>query len=257
MRRLKKAKKDQKTVKYEKGPMTYEGKAKKIFEVVGEPEMVWVEYKDSLTAFNAQKKSSFEGKGKINSQITKVLFEALKKSGVPHHLVEFMSPIDVVCRKVKIIPLEVVVRNVLAGSTAKKLGIEEGTPLKNPLVEFYLKDDDLGDPFVSDDQALAIGASTSKEELAELKQLALSVNQSLLKVFSEIGIRLIDFKIELGRDAEGKILLADEISPDTCRLWDLASGEKLDKDRFRRDLGKVKESYQEVLNRLTHWSEKQ
>jgi len=244
-------------VKFEKGPMTYEGKAKKIFQVVGEPEMVWVEYKDSLTAFNAQKKSSFEGKGEINSQITKILFETLKKSGVPHHLVEFMSPIDVVCKKVKIIPLEVVVRNVLAGSTAKKLGIEEGKPLSKPLVEFYLKDDDLGDPFVSDDQALAIGASSSNEELQELKSLALSVNQCLLQVFSEIGIRLVDFKIELGRDGSGQILLADEISPDTCRLWDLSTGEKLDKDRFRRDLGQVKESYEEVLKRLTQWSEKQ
>lgn len=244
-------------MKFEKGPMTYEGKAKKIFQVVGEPEMVWVEYKDSLTAFNAQKKSSFEGKGEINSQITKILFETLKKSGVPHHLVEFMSPIDVVCKKVKIIPLEVVVRNVLAGSTAKKLGIEEGKPLSKPLVEFYLKDDDLGDPFVSDDQALAIGASSSNEELQELKSLALSVNQCLLQVFSEIGIRLVDFKIELGRDGSGQILLADEISPDTCRLWDLSTGEKLDKDRFRRDLGQVKESYEEVLKRLTQWSEKQ
>lgn len=244
-------------MKFKKGPMTYEGKAKKIFQVVGQPEMVWVEYKDSLTAFNAQKKSSFEGKGEINSQITKILFSALKKSGVPHHLIEFMSPIDVVCHKVKIIPLEVVVRNILAGSTAKKLGIEEGTPLNQPLVEFYLKDDDLGDPFVSDDQALAIQAASSKQELEDLKSLALLVNQCLLQVFSEVGIRLIDFKIELGRDSKGQMLLADEISPDTCRLWDRSSGEKLDKDRFRRDLGKVKESYEEVMNRLTQWSEKQ
>tara|TARA_Y100001935_G_scaffold255049_1_gene266240 strand:+ start:3634 stop:4365 length:732 start_codon:yes stop_codon:yes gene_type:complete len=235
---------------FQKGDLQYEGKAKKIYAVLGEPELVWVEYKDSLTAFNAQKKSSFEGKGEINNKITDLLFRSLKQEGIPHHLVEFVSPTEVICQKVKIIPLEVVVRNVLAGSTAKKLGIEEGTPLKKPLVEFYLKNDDLGDPFVSDDQALAIEAARSQEELDELKAMALMVNQGLQKVFDSIGIRLVDFKIELGRNTAGKILLADEISPDTCRLWDKKTGEKMDKDRFRRDLGNIKEFYEEVLNRL-------
>ena len=242
---------------FEKGELVYEGKAKKIFKVQGHEDLVWVDYKDSLTAFNAQKKSSFENKGKINKEITEILFEALKKSGVPHHLVASPNEVSLVCKKVKIIPLEVVVRNVLAGSTAKKLGIEEGTPLEKPLVEFYFKDDALADPFVSDDQALAIKAAKDQKELDQLKQRALQVNACLLGLFKEIGLRLIDFKIELGKTAEGEILLADEITPDTCRLWDEKTGEKMDKDRFRRDLGNIRESYEEVLKRLKAWREKQ
>jgi phosphoribosylaminoimidazole-succinocarboxamide synthase len=244
-------------VSFEKGELVYEGKAKKIFKVQGHEDLVWVDYKDSLTAFNAQKKSSFENKGKINKEITEILFEALKKSGVPHHLVASPNEVSLVCKKVKIIPLEVVVRNVLAGSTAKKLGIEEGTPLEKPLVEFYFKDDALADPFVSDDQALAIKAAKDQKELDQLKQRALQVNACLLGLFKEIGLRLIDFKIELGKTAEGEILLADEITPDTCRLWDEKTGEKMDKDRFRRDLGNIRESYEEVLKRLKAWREKQ
>lgn len=235
---------------FSKGKLLYEGKAKKIFEVLDRDDLVWMEYKDSLTAFNAQKKSSFENKGEINRQITEVIFERLEKDGVKHHLVESKGSEGQVCLKVNIIPLEVVVRNTLAGSTAKKLGIDEGTPLGQPLVEFYYKDDALGDPFVSDDQALLMKASESLAELQSMKGFALKVNRSLLEMFSKVGIDLIDFKIELGKTPQGEIILADEITPDTCRLWDKKTKEKMDKDRFRRDLGKIKESYEEVLNRL-------
>lgn len=238
---------------YEKAELLYEGKAKKIFKVKGHEDLVWVEYKDSLTAFNAQKKSSFENKGEINQEITAILYGALEKAQIRHHLVSQVGEKDLVCVKVSIIPLEVVVRNTLAGSTAKKLGMEEGRKLDHALVEFYYKEDALGDPFVSDDQALMIKAAKNQDELNEMKALALKVNERLKSVFHEIGIDLIDFKIELGRTSEGELLLADEITPDTCRLWDLKTGEKLDKDRFRRDLGKVKESYEEVLTRLRKW----
>ncbi len=238
---------------FEKSDLLYEGKAKKIYQVKDRDDLVWVEYKDSLTAFNAQKKSSFENKGEINQEVTSILFNALEKAQVRHHLVSRVGEKDLVCLKVSIIPLEVVVRNTLAGSTAKKLGIEEGRKLDQPLVEFYFKDDSLGDPFVSDDQALMIKAVGSQKELDEMKSLALKINQRLKEIFHKVGIDLIDFKIELGRTPGGELLLADEITPDTCRLWDLKTGEKLDKDRFRRDLGKIKESYEEVLMRLKKW----
>lgn len=233
-----------------KGELLYEGKAKRMYSVPGREDVVWVEYKDSLTAFNAQKKSSFGGKGAINAQITSLLYRKLKSFGVATHFIEDISPNEMICSKVTIIPLEVVTRNRLAGSTAKKLGKEEGTPLKTPLVEFYYKDDALGDPFVSDDQALMMGASSSKAELEELKACALKINKVLQEIFLNAGLELIDFKLEFGRDGRGQLMLADEISPDTCRLWDRKTGEKMDKDRFRRDLGRVEESYQEVLERL-------
>lgn len=235
---------------YKKGEMLYEGKAKKIYEILAEPNLVWVEFKNSLTAFNAQKKGSFEGKGRLNCLIATEIFRYLEKKGIAHHLVESPSDTEMVCQKVKIIPLEVVVRNVMAGSTAKKFGLEEGLEMSKPLVEFYYKKDELGDPFVSDDQALFLKAASSQEELEELKSMALLVNAALKELFSDIGIRLVDFKLEFGRNSKGDLLLADEISPDSCRLWDLKSGEKLDKDRFRRDLGRVEESYTEVWNRL-------
>lgn len=238
---------------FSKSEMLYEGKAKKIFGVKDHEDLVWVSYKDSLTAFNAQKKSSFENKGAINKAITEILFEALSRDGVPHHIISSEGSTELVCKKVQIIPLEVVVRNILAGSTAKKLGFQEGTPLKAPLVEFYFKDDALGDPFVSDDQALLLEAVSSHEELSQLKSLALKVNTSLRSIFDQIQVDLVDFKIELGKDKRGEILLADEITPDTCRLWDQKTGERLDKDRFRRDLGKIKESYEEILERLKIW----
>lgn len=233
-----------------KGDLLYEGKAKKMFAVQGRPEEVWVEYKDSLTAFNAQKKGNFDGKGAINAQITSLLYQKLKSSGVPTHWLADVNATEMICEKVKIIPLEVVTRNRLAGSTAKKLGKDEGTMIAKPLVEFYYKDDALNDPFISDDQALLMGAVEKPEDLETLKRAALAINEILRKEFEKAGLELIDFKLEFGRNPKGQIVLADEISPDTCRLWDLKTGEKYDKDRFRRDLGGVEEAYQEVLRRL-------
>lgn len=233
-----------------KGELLYEGKAKKMYSVAGRDDVVWVEYKDSLTAFNAQKKSSFGGKGAINAQITSLLYRKLKSFGINTHFIEDVSKHEMICSKVTIIPLEVVTRNKLAGSTAKKLGKEEGTPLKAPLVEFYYKDDALGDPFLSDDQALMMNTVNSRADLDELRTSALKINRVLQEIFHSAGLELIDFKLEFGRDGRGALLLADEISPDTCRLWDRKTGEKYDKDRFRRDLGRVEESYIEVLERL-------
>jgi len=233
-----------------KGELLYEGKAKKMFAVEGRPQEVWVEYKDSLTAFNAQKKSSFVGKGSINARITSLLYQRLQAQGVITHWLVDINAHEMVCQKLTVIPLEVVTRNVLAGSTAKKLGKDEGSPLKEPLVEFYYKDDALGDPFLSDDQALMMGAVPVRSDLEILKREALRINKVLQAEFLKAGLTLIDFKLEFGRTQEGKIVLADEVSPDTCRLWDVKTGEKYDKDRFRRDLGKVEESYQEVLSRL-------
>ncbi len=234
----------------QKGELLYEGKAKKMFAVMGSPQEIWVEYKDSLTAFNAAKKSSFGGKGSINARITSLLYQRLQAAGVNTHWIEDIDANSMVCRKVTVIPLEVVTRNRLAGSTAKKLGLEEGTALTEPLIEFYYKDDALGDPFISDDQALMLKAVSVRAELEELKDQARQIN-SLLKVeFLKVGLELIDFKLEFGRTRSGQMILADEVSPDTCRLWDVKTGEKFDKDRFRRDLGGVEEAYHEVLRRL-------
>ncbi|MGZ5278987.1 MAG: phosphoribosylaminoimidazolesuccinocarboxamide synthase [Pseudobdellovibrionaceae bacterium] len=232
-----------------KSELLYEGKAKKIYSIPGEPNKVRVEYKNSLTAFNALKKGEFEQKGEINREITSLIFQYLKKNGVASHWVSDLGPVEMIVQKVNIIPLEVVVRNILAGSTAKKLGIEEGKKLHKPLVEFYYKDDALADPFLSDDQALMLELAT-EQELKELKSKALRINELMKDLFRQAGIELVDFKIEFGKDLKNEILLADEISPDCCRLWDLKTHEKLDKDRFRRDLGQIKESYQEVLKRL-------
>lgn len=233
-----------------KGELLYEGKAKKMFSVQGRPEEIWVEYKDSLTAFNALKKSNFAGKGAINARITSLLYRKLGALGIKTHFLADVNDHEMVCTKVKVIPLEVVTRNVLAGSTAKKLGIEEGTKIAEPLVEFYYKDDALGDPFISDDQAMLLKAVEKRADLDVLKRQALEINSALKGLFLKAGLELIDFKLEFGRTSDGAIVLADEISPDTCRLWDTKTGEKLDKDRFRRDLGRVEESYQEVLSRL-------
>jgi phosphoribosylaminoimidazole-succinocarboxamide synthase len=221
-----------------------------MYAVRGRPDEVWVEYKDSLTAFNAQKKGSFDGKGAINARITTLLYGKLNAAGIATHLRESVNDRELICGKLTIIPLEVVTRNRLAGSTAKKLGKEEGTPLSRPLIEFYYKDDALGDPFLSDDQALMLGAVAKREDLDELRRLALAVNEVLRAEFGRAGLELIDFKLEFGRDGAGRIVLGDEVSPDTCRLWDVKTGEKFDKDRFRRDLGRVEESYREVLRRL-------
>lgn len=228
--------------------MIYEGKAKKVFQGA-KPEEVVVEYKNSLTAFNAQKKGEFEGKGLINREITSLLFRELQKSGIKTHWLKDLEDHQMLVKKLSIIPLEVVVRNTLAGSLAKKLGRDEGLPLSQPLVEFYLKDDALGDPFMSSEQIVVLGIADQKT-LDELKASALIINQALLPIMEKAGLKLVDFKLEFGRDSKGEILLGDEISPDTCRLWDLKSSEKMDKDRFRRDLGGVDSAYKEVLKRL-------
>lgn len=228
--------------------MLYEGKAKKIYSTDREHEL-YIEFKDSLTAFNALKKGSFEDKGAINRDIATLIFKELKKSGIQSHWISDSGKDAMIVHEVQIIPLEVVVRNVLAGSTAKKLGIEEGKKLNKPLVEFYFKKDELADPFVSDDQILMIEAANEKE-IAELKKSALMVNEVLKQIFLKAGIQLIDFKIEFGKNKDGVILLSDEITPDCMRLWDIKTNEKLDKDRFRRDLGNVRESYLEVFRRL-------
>ena len=228
--------------------MLYEGKAKKVFKTE-QANVLKIQYKDSLTALNAQKLGSFVGKGTLNKKITTILFHLLKEKNIPTHWIKNISENEMLVHKLKMIPLEVVIRNVLAGSTAKKFGIKEGYELPKPLVEFYYKKDELSDPFASDDQLEILNIS-NHQEMKELKELGLKINEVLLHVFNRIGIRLVDFKIEFGRDVNGSILLGDEITPDCCRLWDFKTNEKLDKDRFRRDLGKVAESYQEVFNRL-------
>ena len=234
-----------------KGELLYEGKAKKIYAIEGDSHLVWMEFKDSLTAFNAEKKAEMQGKGQLNHAIASLIFDHLKKNGIESHLVEVPGPTAMVCKKVEIIPLEVVVRNTLAGSTAKRFGIPEGQVLKAPLVEFYYKKDELSDPFCSDAQITTLELGPNQETLDKLKTLGLEVNNHLKELFFKAGIDLIDFKLEFGVDPEGQIILSDEISPDSCRLWDIETREKMDKDRFRRDLGLVLEKYAEVLQRLT------
>lgn len=233
-----------------KGELIYEGKAKRVFQVKEDQDLLWVEFKDDLTAFNGVKKGSFEGKGAVNLEISMLLFEMLQAKGVDTHQIAQVGSLELVCRKLEMIPLEVVVRNRLAGSTAKKLGFKDGTVISKPLVEFFWKRDELGDPFLSDDQALLVEAVQSKEDLEHLKFLALKINSVLAQAFHQVGLELIDFKLEFGRAKNQEILLGDEISPDSCRLWDIKSGEKLDKDRFRQDLGRVQESYFEIRDRL-------
>jgi len=228
--------------------LLYEGKAKKVF-ATSDPGVVRVLYKDDATAFNGEKRGTIVGKGAINNQMSNLLFRYLEEHGVPTHFVEEVSERETLVRKVEIIPLEVVVRNLAAGSFSKRFGIEEGTVLERPLVEFYYKNDALGDPLVTDDHALILHLATEKD-LAELRRLALAVNHLLVQRFREAGLILVDFKLEFGRLPSGELVLADEISPDTCRLWDERTREKLDKDRFRRDLGGVEEAYQEVWARL-------
>ena len=227
--------------------LLYEGKAKKVFEF--DSESYLMEFKDSLTAFNALKKGSFQHKGRINRDIAALIFEHFAKNSIRSHYKGKQGDNGMLVEKVTIIPLEVVVRNILAGSTAKKLGIEEGQVLKKSLVEFYYKNDELQDPFMSDDQVLMMDIINEKE-IAEVKTAALKVNDVLKDLFAKAGLKLVDFKIEFGKNSQGQILLADEISPDCCRLWDEKTNEKMDKDRFRRDLGNIGESYEEVLKRL-------
>lgn len=231
-----------------KAEQLYEGKAKKVY-ATNNPDLVIVDYKDDATAFNGEKKGTISGKGVINNRMTNFMFKLLEKEGVPTHLVEEISDRETIVKKVEIVPLEVIIRNVAAGSFSKKLGIEEGTPLKTPTLEFSYKNDDLGDPFINDYYALGLGLAT-QEEIDTISKYAFMVNDFMVKFFKEKNVDLIDFKIEFGRTSDGTIILADEISPDTCRFWDSTTHEKLDKDRFRRDMGGVEEAYQEMMKRL-------
>lgn len=226
----------------------YEGKAKKVFNTDIEG-VVIVDYKDDATAFNGEKKGTITGKGVINNRMTNYVFKQLEKAGVPTHLVEELSDRETAVKKVDIVPLEVIVRNVAAGSFSKRMGVEEGKELLCPILEFSYKNDDLGDPFINDDYALALGLAT-QEEIDTIKSYTRKINEFLKEYFLNAGMKLIDFKIEFGKLADGTIILADEISPDTCRLWDVNTNEKLDKDRFRRDMGNVEEAYNEVFKRL-------
>lgn len=228
--------------------MLYEGKAKQVF-ATDDPELVVIHYKDDATAFNNLKKATIGSKGVLNNEISTIIFNKLHEAGIPTHYVETLNDRDQLCKKVSIIPLEVIVRNVIAGSMAKRLGIEEGTPAPNTIFEICYKDDALGDPLINDHHAVALGAASYKE-LEEIYYMTARINEVLKELFAQVNIRLIDFKIEFGRTADGKIVLADEISPDTCRLWDADTNEKLDKDRFRRDLGNVIGAYREIDSRL-------
>lgn len=230
--------------------MFYEGKAKKLYGVKEDASLVYHEFKDSLTAFNGLKKSELSGKGVLNRDISSLIFRYLKKNGQPSHWVADIGSNAMVTKRVSIIPLEVVVRNVVAGSLAKKLNQEEGKDLDHAIVDLHLKDDALGDPFISEDQAIYVLKSATESEVKKLRSMALEINEKLKTLFLGIGLKLIDFKLEFGKLSTGEIVLADEISPDTCRLWDIKTGEKRDKDRFRRDLGDVLENYKLVWNNL-------
>jgi phosphoribosylaminoimidazole-succinocarboxamide synthase len=237
-----------------KGSLLYEGKAKQLYQFVDsqgntDETKVWVVFKNSLTAFNALKKGEFANKGLLNLKISSILFEHIKKAGISTHWLKTESENEMIAEKVEIIPLEVVVRNRLAGSTAKKMGRDEGEVLKRPLIELYFKNDALADPFVSDEQ-IEVFEIAKLEDLKLIKEMALKINAVLKGLFLKAGVDLVDFKIEFGRTTKNQIILADEISPDCMRLWDIQTGEKLDKDRFRRDLGRVQESYEEVLRRI-------
>lgn len=232
----------------EKLEQLYEGKAKKVYKTT-EPGYYWIEYKDDATAFNGEKKAKISGKGVLNNEISSIFLSMLKEKGIENHFVKKVSPTEQIVRQVTIIPIEVVVRNIAAGSLAKRLGMEEGTALRHPIVEFYYKDDELGDPFINDAHVSVLELAT-EEEAAQLKKVGLQVNEILQAYMAERGIILVDFKLEFGRTEDGQVILADEISPDTCRFWDAETKEKLDKDRFRRDLGSVEEAYEEILRRL-------
>ena len=227
--------------------MLYEGKAKKVY-ATDNPEVCIVDYKDDATAFNGLKKGTIAGKGVINNRMSNYLFRKLEEVGVPTHYVEELSDRETAVKKVSIVPLEVIVRNVAAGSFSKRLGVEEGTQFAAPTIEFSYKNDELGDPLINDYFAIALGLAT-REEIDQITEYAFKVNEILKAFFKEAGIDLIDFKIEFGRYHD-QIILADEISPDTCRLWDSKTKEKLDKDRFRRDLGNVEDAYKEVFKRI-------
>ncbi len=231
-----------------KGVQLYEGKAKKVFATEN-PEYVIVSYKDDATAFNGLKKGTITGKGVINNRMTNLLMQMLEKAGVKTHFVEELSDRETLVRKVSIVPIEVIVRNVSAGSFSKRYGVEEGIRFENPTIEFSYKNDELGDPLLNEYHALALKLAT-REEIDQIKAMAFKVNELLREFFDKCGVELIDFKLEFGRLSDGTIVLADEISPDTCRFWDKNTHEKLDKDRFRRDLGNVEDAYQEMMKRV-------
>ncbi len=233
----------------EKREFLYEGKAKQVY-ATDNPDLIIIRYKDDATAFNNLKKGTIADKGVINNQITTRIFELLAENAIPTHFKERLNDREQLCDKVKIIPLEVITRNLIAGSMAKRLNIVEGTKPSNTVFELSYKNDELGDPLINDHHAVAVGAA-SYAELEQIYAMTAKINSVLQQFFAERGLILVDFKIEFGKNSRGEIILADEISPDTCRLWDAKTNEKLDKDRFRRDLGNVEEAYQEVLRRLT------
>ena len=231
----------------EKKELLYEGKAKKVYTTENTDVLI-VDYKDDATAFNGVKKGTIVGKGVVNNRMTNHIFKMLEEKGIPTHFIEELSDRETAVKKVEIVPLEVIVRNVAAGSFSKKLGIEEGFRLLSPTLEFSYKNDELGDPMINDYYAVAIGAAT-REEIDKITELVFKINEILVDYFKSIKVDLIDFKVEFGR-YKGQIILADEISPDTCRFWDSETHEKLDKDRFRRDLGHVEEAYEEIYRRI-------
>ncbi len=232
----------------EKKEMLYEGKAKQVF-ATDDAEVLLVHYKDDATAFNGLKKGTISGKGAINNRVTNFMMQVLEKEGVPTHFVEELSDRDTLVKKVSIVPLEVIIRNISAGSFAKHYGVEEGIVFDEPTIEFSYKNDELGDPLINEYHALALKLAT-KAEIERIKELAFKTNEVMKKFFKERKVDLVDFKLEFGRLSDGTIVLADEISPDTCRFWDSETHDKLDNDRFRRDLGNVEDAYKEMLKRI-------
>ena len=232
----------------EKTAQLYEGKAKKVYATDDE-NLVIVDYKDDATAFNGLKKGTIRGKGVINNKVTNHLMQLLEKEGVPTHFVKELSDRETLVKKVSIVPLEVIIRNISAGSFSKKYGVDEGIVFEAPTIEFSYKNDELGDPLINEYHALALKLAT-KDEINQIKTMALRVNDVLKGYFKELGVDLVDFKLEFGKTTDGKLVLADEISPDTCRFWDSVTHEKLDKDRFRRDLGGVEDAYAEMMKRI-------
>ena len=229
--------------------LLYESKAKQLFQCENNEE-IYIHYKNSATAFNGEKKKEFDKKGILNNTITSFIFEYLERNGIETHFIKKVNDTDQICKHVKIIPLEVITRNIVAGSMAKRYGLEEGMKLKKPIFELSYKNDELNDPLINDDHAIALGI-VSEEELSFIKKETEKINELLKKFFLKAGLILVDFKIEFGKTSDGKIILSDEISPDTCRLWDVKTENKLDKDRFRRNLGSVMDAYEEVLRRIT------
>lgn len=228
--------------------LLYEGKAKQVYSTDNENEYI-VYYKDDATAFNGEKKASIQSKGILNNKICTIMFETLEKAGIKTHFIKALSDREQLVKKVTILPLEVIVRNITAGSFCKRYGVEEGIVLDKPIFEMSYKNDEFGDPLLNDDHAVALKLAT-REEIEFLRNQTLKINEIMKRFFLKMDLKLVDFKLEFGKDSDGKIILADEISPDTCRLWDVNTNEKLDKDRFRRDLGDLVEGYEEVLARL-------